>query len=67
MIGPVLEFADLQHISGYERRADVERWAASIGLAVKPCRGGVWTTVDAANAALGLQASNDDAYPAGMV
>lgn len=54
MIGPVMEFSDLQRLSGYERRADVERWAADNGLAVKPCRGGVWTTVPALNQALGL-------------
>ncbi|MGY3265854.1 hypothetical protein ACVWZN_001927 [Lysobacter sp. HA35] len=67
MIGSVLEFADLQRVSGYDRRADVERWARDIGLSVRPCRGGVWTTVEALNAALGLLASNDDAYPAGVV
>ncbi|WP_456953655.1 hypothetical protein [Lysobacter sp. HA35] len=63
----MLEFADLQRVSGYDRRADVERWARDIGLSVRPCRGGVWTTVEALNAALGLLASNDDAYPAGVV
>jgi hypothetical protein len=66
VIGPVLEFSDLQRLSGFERRADVERWAETAGVPVKPCRGGVWTTLDALNQALGL-AANDDAYPAGMV
>ena len=50
----VVEFAELQRLSGYERRADVERWAASIGLPTKPCRGGVWTTVEAINQSLGV-------------
>lgn len=66
MIGPVLEFPDLQRLSGFDRRADVERWAANIGLPVKPSRHGPWTTVPALNYALGL-ASNDDAYPAEMI
>lgn len=69
MIGAVLEFSDLQRISGYDRRADVERWATGIGVKVKPCRGGVFTTLDALNRALGLAAANDDgsAYGADVV
>lgn len=66
MIGPVLEFPDLQRLSGYERRADVERWAMDNGIPVRACRGGLWTTVPALNRALGL-ASNDDAYPAEVI
>ena len=64
MIGNVYEFEDLQKISGFERRGDVERWADRIGVSVKPCRGGVWTTLDALNHALGLSASRGalDAY-----
>jgi len=71
MIGvKVLEFSDLQRLSGFDRRADVERWAATIGLPVKACRGGVWTTLDALNRALGLPAANDDEhspYPADIL
>lgn len=65
MIGvEVLEFTDLQRLSGYNRLADVERWAERIGLPVSPCRGGVWTTLDALNKALGIMpAANDDASP----
>lgn len=59
----VLEFADLKRISGYNRRADVERWAEDNGIAVKPCRGGVWTTLEAVNVALGVAAANDGAAP----
>ena len=60
MIGvSVVEFAELQRLSGYERRADVERWAAEIGLPTKPCRGGVWTTVEAINRALGVTTGGD--------
>lgn len=62
MIGAsVVEFAELQRLSGYERRADVERWAADIGLPTKPCRGGIWTTVEAINRALGVVTSGDTA------
>ena len=65
MIGPVLEFSDLQKISGYERLADVERWAEKLHVPVKPCRKGVWTTIDALNRSLGLLPANDavGAYP----
>jgi len=59
----VLEFADLKRISGYNRRADVERWAKDNGIAVKPCRGGVWTTLEAVNIALGVSAANDGGAP----
>ena len=61
MIGPVLEFPDLQKLSGFDRRADVERWARDNGVPVKACRGGVWTTLAALNRALGIGAANDDA------
>lgn len=69
MIGPVLEFSDLQRLSGFDRRADVERWAENAGVPVKPCRGGVWTTLAALNRALGLSAANDDAtaYPPDVI
>ncbi len=69
MIGNVLEFSDLQQLSGFARRADVERWAQGAGVPVKACRGGVWTTLDALNKALGVAASNEpeSAYPADVV
>ena len=65
MIGPIFEFADLQRLSGFERRADVERWANENGIPVKACRGGVWTTLAAVNLSLGISASRDSegAYP----
>lgn len=69
MIGRnVVEFKELQRLSGYERRADVERWAAEIGLPVKPCRYGVWTTLEAMNHALGVAGRLDAAlYDAEVV
>ncbi len=60
MIGPVLEFPDLQKLSGFDRRADVERWARDNGVPVKACRSGVWTTLAALNKALGLPAANEE-------
>jgi hypothetical protein len=69
VIGPVLEFSDLQRISGYDRRADVERWDESNGIPVKGCRGGVWTTLAALHRALGLPAANEDGgeYPPELI
>jgi len=55
MLGPIIEFADLQRLSGFERRADVERWARGIDLPIKPCRYGVWTSLDALNQSLGVR------------
>lgn len=63
MIGPIFEFADLQRLSGFDRRADVERWANDNGIPVKACRGGVWTTLAAVNLSLGISVSPDNAYP----
>jgi hypothetical protein len=69
MIGPVLEFSDLQKLSGFDRRADVERWAETNHIPVKPCRGGVWTTMTALNRSLGVLPANDDAghYPPDVI
>lgn len=68
MIGPVLQFEDLQRICQPDpekpppRRGTVEAWAKRIGLPITyDSRGGVITTVDAFNRALGLggPAAND--------
>lgn len=50
----VVEFEELQRLSGYKRVADVERWAVRIGLPYQRCRAGVWTTSEALNVALGI-------------
>lgn len=60
MIGNAYLFEDLQRISGYNRRADVERWATTNGVPFKYSRDGIWTTLEALNKALGLTAANDD-------
>ena len=61
MIGAdVLEFADLQRMSGYTRLSDVERWAKDNGIPFKRCRAGITTSVTAFNASMGItQAAND--------
>lgn len=63
MIGPVLEFDDLRRISRLGERATlarVERWARQAGIRYQyDGRGGIWTTVDALNAALGLSPARE--------
>lgn len=70
MIGDILEFSDLQRLcrprttDSPPKRATVEAWAFKQGIAFKyDGRGGIWTTKDALNAALGLRgAANGDKY-----
>lgn len=63
MIGPVLQFEDLQNLCKPGERpqlATVERWARAQGVRYKyDGKGGIWTTIDALNAAMGLTAAND--------
>lgn len=65
MIGPVLQFEDLQQLckpGEHPRLATVEAWARKIGLRYTyDGRGGLLTTVDALNAALGISAAANDA------
>ena len=64
MIGPVLEYEDLQELckrGGRPKLATVVRWAEQNGIRFRyDGNGGIWTTVEALNAALGLSAANDD-------
>ncbi len=66
MIGTVLQFHDLQQLcrpnaAKPPRRATVERWADQIGLPYKPDgAGGIISTVEALNAALGITAAAND-------
>jgi hypothetical protein len=64
MIGHVLELEDLQQLCGKRRLADVERYLTEQGIAFKRRKGGLWTTLEALNAALGVQLPppNDGAY-----
>jgi hypothetical protein len=45
---------DLKRLIGYTRDADIERWCDSNGVRYFRGRAGIWTTLDAVNAALGL-------------
>ena len=58
MIGPVLQFADLQELcrpGEKPRLSTVERWAWEIGLRFRyDGKGGIFTTVDAINYAMGV-------------
>jgi hypothetical protein len=61
----VLTFEDLRKLCAPNgpspRLSTVERWAQSQGIRYK-CdgQGGIWTTIDALNAALGLHAARED-------
>lgn len=68
----LVDFDDLRKISRLGPRATlarVERWAANQGIRYRyDGRGGIWTTVDALNAAVGIGAPDDGgAYPVDMV
>jgi len=75
MIGPAVAFTfdDLRALSGLGPRATlatVERWAKSIGLRYNyDAKGGIWTTADALNAAVGLtvEPSNAEKYGADVI
>ncbi|HYG06877.1 MAG TPA: hypothetical protein VD865_10785 [Stenotrophomonas sp.] len=61
----VLTFEELRRICSPEgptpRPATVVRWARAQGIRYKyDGQGGIWTTVDALNAALGLQQAVED-------
>lgn len=64
MIGSILQFKDLQDLCrpGHKpHRSTVEAWARRIGLLYTyDGEGGIISSVEAYNAALGLGASNDD-------
>jgi hypothetical protein len=68
----VLTFDDLRAVSRLGPRATlakVERWARSCGIRYKhDGRGGIWTTVDALNQALGIvPAQADGAYSPDLI
>lgn len=67
MIGDIFEFCDLQRLCRPRasdpppKRTTVEAWARAQNIAFKyDGHGGIWTTKDAINAALGLKAANED-------
>lgn len=69
MIGPILQHQDLQRLCRPEPEAPaptlatLEKWARKIGLRYTyDGKGGLLTTVDAVNAALGITPANDGKY-----
>lgn len=73
MIGPILQFKDLQQLcrpDEHPRMATVEAWARKIGLRYTyDGKGGLVSSVDAFNAAIGLRpAANDgDHYSSDII
>ena len=66
MIGEILQFEDLQRMcrpnpgAAPPRLATVVRWAEDQGIRYRyDGQGGIWTTLAAVNAALGVSAAND--------
>ncbi|MBD9653544.1 hypothetical protein IB239_01800 [Pseudomonas sp. PDM12] len=58
----VLTFQDLQRITGYGRRADVERTLKEQGIRLFRGRSGPWTTVDLVNLAGGIGQPTKEQY-----
>lgn len=66
MIGHVLQFEDLQRMcrpnpdAPMPKLSTVVRWAEQQGIRYKyDGQGGIWTTLEAVNAALGIGSAND--------
>ncbi|WP_225775885.1 DUF4224 domain-containing protein [Pseudomonas sp. Marseille-Q5115] len=58
----VLSFQDLQRITGYQRRADVERTLSEQGIRLFRGRTGPWTTIDLINRAGGMGSTAAEHY-----
>ncbi|RXT60407.1 DUF4224 domain-containing protein [Pseudomonas syringae] len=63
----VIGFEELQRITGYTRRADVEKALRGEGIRIFLGRKGPWTTVDLVNQAGGLKPLDRDKYDAEIV
>jgi hypothetical protein len=63
----VLEFEDLQRVTGYTRRSDVERALRSQGIRIFIGRHGPWTTLDLINQAGGLKPVDAETYDADII
>lgn len=63
----VLTFQDLQQITGYQRRSDVERTLIDQGVRIFRGRSGPWTTIDLINRAGGIKPDSDDRYGADIL
>jgi len=58
----VLVFTDLQRITGYQRRSDVERSLIDQGVRLFRGRTGPWTTLDLINQAAGMKPAAAERY-----
>ncbi|MBY8930633.1 MULTISPECIES: hypothetical protein [Pseudomonas] len=63
----VLVFTDLQRITGYQRRSDVERSLIDQGVRLFRGRTGPWTTLDLINHAAGLKPAAAERYDADIL
>ncbi|MDK4198610.1 hypothetical protein QKY98_05690 [Pseudomonas sp. HR1] len=58
----ILTFQDLQSITGYNRRADVERILLDQGVRIFRGRTGPWTTLELINQAGGVKPASQERY-----
>lgn len=58
----ILTFQDLQSITGYNRRADVERILLEQGVRIFRGRTGPWTTLELINQAGGVKPASQERY-----
>lgn len=58
----ILTFQDLQSITGYNRRADVERILLDQGVRIFRGRAGPWTTLELINQAGGVKPASQERY-----
>lgn len=63
----VLVFADLQRITGYQRRSDVERSLLEQGIRMFRGRTGPWTTLELINQAAGMKPAAAERYDADIL
>ncbi|WP_095156094.1 DUF4224 domain-containing protein [Pseudomonas sp. Irchel 3E13] len=63
----VLSFEDLQRITGYQRRSDVERTLVQQGIRMFRGRTGPWTTIDLINRAAGIAPGHSERYDADIL
>lgn len=59
----IVPFEELQRRSGVRQAAAVERWAQREGIRYFHGGDGIWTTLEALNAALGVLPANDAPPP----
>ena len=62
-----LTFEDLQSLTGYTRRADIERSLSAQGIKFFYGKNGPWTTIDLINYAGGIRAGSDEKYGAEII